>query len=78
MALRRPRKRMKLVTCRFLPIVWWFCRSPPRLDSGLRRNDELGGRNDDERLLGRSIPDRGPGHAFVAIVHAGDNRHTKV
>ena len=31
-----------------------------------------------ERLLERSIPDRSPGHAFIAIAHAGWRRHTKV
>ena len=58
--------------------------SPP-LDSGIRRNDELRGRNDEgmprmanERLPERSIPDRSPGHAFIAIAHAGCRRHTKV
>ena len=47
-------------------------------------NDELRGRNDqgmsrmtNERLLERSIPDRSPGHAFVAIAHAGCGRHTE-
>ena len=71
----------------------------PRLDSGFRRNDEVGGRNDvsgcgndgrdaandgsgcgndDEMLIRRSIPDRSPGHAFIAIAHAGCHRHTKV
>ena len=58
---------------------------PSPLDSGLRRNDEMGGRNDElmsrmtnERLLERSIPDRSPGHVFIAIAHAGRCRHTKV
>ncbi len=66
------------------PIVWRSCLSPP-LDSRFRENDEVGGRNDgrdaandDERLLGRSIPDRSPGHAFVPIAHPGWRRHTKV
>ena len=31
-----------------------------------------------ERLLEPSIPDRSPGHAFIAIAHAGWRRHTKV
>ena len=59
--------------------------SPSPLDSGLRRNDELRGRNDqgmsrmsNERLLERSIPDRSPGHAFIAIARASPSRHTKV
>ena len=50
-----------------------------------RRNGEMRGRNDEwmprmtnERLLERSIPDRSPGHAFIAIAHAGWRRHTKV
>ena len=30
-----------------------------------------------ERLPERSIPDRSPGHAFIAIAHAGWRRHTK-
>ena len=30
-----------------------------------------------ERLLERSIPDRSPGHTFVAIARAGWRRHTK-
>ncbi len=58
---------------------------PTPLDSGLRRNDDLGGRNDEgmprmtgERLPERSIPDRSPGHAFVPIAHAGWRRHTKL
>ena len=58
---------------------------PSPLDSGLRRNDEMGGRNDElmsrmtnERLLERSIPDRSPGHVFIAIAHSGWRRHTKV
>ncbi len=58
---------------------------PSPLDSGLRRNDEMGGRNDElmsrmtnERLLERSIPNRSPGHVFIAIGHAGWRRHTKV
>ena len=45
----------------------------------------MGGRNDEgmprmanERLPERSIPDRSPGHAFVAIAHGGWGRHTKV
>ena len=59
--------------------------SPPLLDSGLRRNDEWGAGIDEgmprmanERLPERSIPDRSPGHAFIAIAHAGWRRHTKV
>ncbi len=31
-----------------------------------------------ERLPERSIPDRGPGHAFIAIAHPGWRRHTKL
>ena len=31
-----------------------------------------------ERLPERSIPDRSPGHAFIAIARAGWRRHTKV
>ncbi len=55
------------------------------------RNDEWGagltkgGRVDEgmprmaiERLPERSMPDRSPGHAFIAIAHAGLRRHTKV
>ncbi len=30
-----------------------------------------------ERLLEQSIPDRSPGHTFVAIARAGWRRHTK-
>ena len=30
------------------------------------------------RLIGGHIPDRSPGHAFVAIAHPGWCRHTKV
>ena len=30
------------------------------------------------RLIGEHIPDRSPGHAFIAIAHAGRGRHTKV
>ena len=30
------------------------------------------------RLIGGYIPDRSPGHAFIAIAHAGWRRHTKV
>ena len=26
-----------------MPIVWRYCPTPPLLDSGLRRNDEVGG-----------------------------------
>ena len=58
---------------------------PTPLDSGLRRNDELGGRIDEGMprmangwLPERSIPDRSPGRAFIAIAHAGWRRHTKV
>ncbi len=61
------------------------------LDSGLRRNDEVGGRVDEvggridegmprmtnERLREQSIPDRSPGHAFITIAHAGWRRHTE-
>ena len=36
---------------------------PTPLDSGFRRNDEWG--------AGAAIPDRSPGHAFIAIAHAG-------
>ena len=64
----------------------------PRVDSGFRRNDEVGGGNDgrdaandgsgcgndDEMLIRRSIPDRSPGHAFIAIAYAGCCRRTKV
>ena len=57
----------------------------PPLDSGLRRNDEWGGRIDErmpqmanERLPERSIPNRSLGHAFIAIAHAGCCRRTKV
>ena len=59
-------------------------RTPP-LDSRVRENDELRGRSDqemsrmiNERLLEPSIPDRSPGHAFIAIAHAGCRRHAKV
>ena len=31
-----------------------------------------------ESLPERSIPDPSPGHAFIAIAHAGWRRHTKV
>ena len=31
-----------------------------------------------ERLLEQSIPDRSPGHAFIAIAHPGWRRHTKL
>ena len=58
---------------------------PTPLDSGLRRNDEWGAGLTkwgagvaNERLPERSIPDRGPGHAFIGIAHAGWGRHTKV
>ena len=37
----------------------------PCLDSGLRRSIE-------------GMPDRSPGHVFIAIAHAGWCRHTKV
>ena len=44
----------------------------------------MGGRIDDgmprmanERPLDRSIPDRSPGDAFIAIAHSGLRRHTK-
>ena len=43
-----------------------------------RRNDEGMPRMANERLPERSIPDRSPGHAFIAIAHAGWRRHTKV
>ena len=56
-----------------------FCHPSAPLDSGLRRNDEMGGPNDEcEGMPEQSIPDRSPGHAFVAIAHAGWCRHTKV
>ena len=86
MALRRPHKRMKTAGCR----VGFFHRLvglplPTPLDSSFRWNDEMGGRNDqgmsrmtNERLPERSIPDRSPGHAFIAIAHPGWGRHTKV
>ena len=61
--------------------------SPPPLDSGFRRSDELRGRNDqgmprvtNERLLERAIPDRSPGHALIAILMpagAGTPRYEK-
>ena len=45
----------------------------------------MGGRIDEgmpqmanEWLPERSIPDRSPGHAFIAIAHPGWGRHTKV
>ena len=42
MALRRPRKRMKLVRRRAVfSIVWRSYPSPPLLDSSLRWNDEI-------------------------------------
>ena len=48
-------------------------------------NDEVGGRNDEEmprmaneRLLERSVPDRSPGHAFIAIAHPVCRRHAKI
>ena len=42
-----------------------------RIDEGMPRMAN-------ERLPERSIPDRSPGHAFIAIAHAGWCRHTKV
>ena len=61
-----------------------WCRPSP-LDSRFRENDEAMGRNDEgiprmtnEMLPERSIPDRSPGRAFIAIAHAGWCRHTKV
>ncbi len=42
-----------------------------RIDEGMPRMAN-------ERLPERSIPDRSPGHAFVAIAHGGWGRHTKV
>ena len=42
-----------------------------RIDEGMPRMAN-------ERLPERSIPDRSPGHAFMAIAHAGWRRHTKV
>ena len=72
-------------------IGWWESSSviatthTSPLDSRFRGNDDLGGRNDEgmprmanEWLPERSIPDRSPGHAFIAIAHAGWRRHTKV
>ena len=41
-------------------------------------NGEAMPRMANERLPQRSIPDRGPGHSFMAIAHAGWCRHTKV
>ena len=42
-----------------------------RIDEGMPRMAN-------ERLPEQSIPDRSPGHAFIAIAHAGWRRHTKV
>ena len=42
-----------------------------RIDEGMPRMAN-------ERLPERSIPDRSPGHAFVAIAHGGWGRRTKV
>ena len=42
-----------------------------RIDEGMPRMAN-------ERLPERSIPDRSPGHAFIAIAHPGWGRHTKV
>ena len=44
---------------------------PPRI--GVRGMLSTGGATSWE-----SIPDRSPGHAFMAIAHAGWRRHTKV
>ncbi len=44
MALRRPRKKMKMVGRRAVfSIVRWSHPSPPLLDSSLRWNDEMSG-----------------------------------
>ena len=58
---------------------------PPLWIPAFAENDDLGGRIDEgmprmanERLPEGSIPDRSPGHAFVAIADAGWCRHTKV
>ena len=42
-----------------------------RIDEGMPRMAN-------ERLPEQSVPDRGPGHAFVPIAHAGWCRHSKV
>ena len=64
-----------------------FCHAPPRplLDSRRRANFLIPmpewrslPRMANERLPEQSIPDRSPGHAFIAIAHAGWRRHTKV
>ncbi len=55
-----------------------------RIDEGMPlmamggRIDEGGPRMANERLPERSIPDRSPGRAVIAIAHAGWRRHTKV
>ena len=56
----------------------WSCLPPSPLDSGVQRNDEGMPRMTNERLLERSIQDRSPGHAFIAIAHPAWRRHTKV
>ena len=53
----------------FRPSPEW--RMGGRIDEGMPRMAN-------ERPPERSIPDRSPGHAFIAIGHAGWGRHTKV
>ena len=57
---------------------------PPRYISSFRHRPSVynsgrfAGGEPASRLIGGHIPDRSPGHAFIAIAHAGHCRHTKV
>ena len=68
-----------------------FCDAPPRPQRGtcpratfahsarpLDNSARFAGGKPASRLIGGHIPDRSPGHAFIAIAHAGHRRHTKV
>ena len=75
MALAEPRKSMKMGRRRALA---WGQASALRGSPSPQSFPIKGERETAGRRWGPSIPDRSPGHAFIAIARAGCRRHTKV
>ena len=78
MALLRPHERMKIAEYPMLVLEQApALRNPPT--PGLRPRIGVRGMLSIAGVTSReAIPDRSPGHAFIAIAHAGRGRHTKV